>query len=66
MAVPNTAEENDFIRNRISSNSWLGITDKSSENRFTDNFYHNKKIEWDNWDSGQPDNGNWLLGGIII
>ena len=61
LAVPNTVEENDFIEYHIASDSWIGITDKSSEDTFRGNF-NDQIIGWANWDSGQPDNGNWFLG----
>ena len=60
LALPSTAEENDFIRDHINGGSWMGITDKSSEKTFRDE--SGQKIGWTNWKSGQPDNANWLFG----
>ena len=54
-------EENDFIKSHINSASWIGITDKNSEDAFKSNF-NGGNIGWSNWDSNQPDDGSYFLG----
>ncbi|MFM2416284.1 MAG: hypothetical protein RL385_1007 [Pseudomonadota bacterium] len=74
LAVPNDAAENDFIHAHLNNGrSWLGVTDRDLENRFSQvGFGDNDNtaggaVSFSPWARNEPSNAasSCLLGGII-
>ena len=55
LAVPSNNGETEFIRDNIEGNSWIGISDEKAEGTYRT--VNNIGLNYEKWDSGQPDNG---------
>jgi len=60
LARPYTRAINDFIYNKIRRtgvNYWFDLNDRSSEDTFT--YTNGRRPSFQNWESGEPNNGGW-------
>ena len=60
LAVPSNKEENRFIRETMSGDSWIGISDIKKNKEFRS--VNDNRLGYEKWDSGQPDDGSWFFG----
>ena len=60
LAVIESRDENNYIRDRIGTSHWIGVSDKETQRKYKS--VHGNLITWANWDSGEPNN---LWGGKV-
>ena len=60
LAVVTTAEENAFLASAVTSEAWMGLTDKDSEGVWT--WVTGEEYSFENWAPGEPNgSGNYVV-----
>ncbi|CAI9177824.1 unnamed protein product [Rangifer tarandus platyrhynchus] len=56
VATPMNAEENRALKNLVTAEAFLGITDQETEGQFVD--LTGRRVTYQNWNDGEPNNAS--------